>query len=156
MKVLITTITSFTVAHSITLIMASLDLLHLPSQPVEAVIALSIVLLALEAINFQKGKPSWTLTYPWAVAFLFGLIHGLGFAGALAEIGLPQKSIFHALLIFNLGVEAGQLLFILFIISMYFVLNRFGPKLIYRIEKTVPYLIGSVGCYWMIERITGF
>ncbi|NIP18451.1 MAG: HupE/UreJ family protein, partial [Xanthomonadales bacterium] len=107
-----TTITAFTVAHSLTLGAASLGILHVPSPPVEAVIALSIVFVATEIVRARQGRPGWTQRRPWLVAFIFGLLHGLGFAGALTEIGLPPQAVPLALLFFNLGVEAGQLLFI--------------------------------------------
>ena len=109
---LVTTITAFTIAHSITLALASLGVLHVPGPPVEALIALSIVFVAAEIVHGRQGRPGLTQRYPWIVAFTFGLLHGLGFAGALAEVGLPHNSIPLALLFFNVGVEIGQLLFI--------------------------------------------
>jgi len=108
----VVTVTAFTLAHSITLAGATLGFVHMPGPPIEAVIALSIVFVALEIIHSRRGKPGLTEQYPWIVAFTFGLLHGFGFAGALAQIGLPQSSIPIALLFFNVGVEIGQLLFI--------------------------------------------
>jgi hydrogenase/urease accessory protein HupE len=106
------TVTAFTVAHSITLAAATLGLVNVPGPPVEAAIALSIVLVAVEIVNARRGMPSLTVRWPWLVAFCFGLLHGLGFAGALAEVGLPHHAIPIALLFFNLGVEIGQLVFV--------------------------------------------
>ncbi len=102
---LVQTITAFTVAHSITLGLATLGYINMPSVPVEAAIALSIVFLCVEIIQAQQGRPGITFSYPWSVAFAFGLLHGLGFAGALADIGLPPAEIPLALLSFNIGVE---------------------------------------------------
>tara|TARA_Y100000385_G_C13077386_1_gene632111 strand:- start:659 stop:1660 length:1002 start_codon:yes stop_codon:yes gene_type:complete len=153
---LIKTITSFTIAHSITLALASLGFIKVSSGPVEAIIALSIVLLALEAYNYQKGKTSLTIQYPWIVAFLFGLIHGLGFAGALSEIGLPQKSIPSALLFFNVGVEAGQILFVIALWSLFAILKKFLPYGLKVMRIGLPYVLGSLGMFWLIERVSGF
>jgi hypothetical protein len=109
---LIATITAFTIAHSITLAAATLGFVQLPQQPVEAVIALSIMFLAMELVHGRRGKPGAAARWPWLVAFTFGLLHGFGFAGALAEVGLPQQAIPLALVFFNVGVELGQLLFL--------------------------------------------
>src|SRR4030095_14060574 len=104
----IATVTAFTVAHSLTLAAATLGWVHVPSPPVEAAIALSIVVVAGEILRARQGNASLTQRCPWVVAFTFGLLHGLGFASALAEVGLPQLSIPGALLFFNVGVEIGQ------------------------------------------------
>jgi hydrogenase/urease accessory protein HupE len=109
---LIATVTAFTLAHSLTLAGAALCVLHVPGPPVEAAIALSIVFVAAEIVHARQGRPGLTQRHPWAVAFTFGLLHGVGFASALAEVGLPPLSIPVALLFFNVGVEIGQLLFI--------------------------------------------
>ena len=106
------TVTAFTIAHSITLAAATLGFVNVPGPPVEARIALSIMLVSVEILNARRGKPSLTARLPWLVAFSFGLLHGFGFAGALAEVGLPQHAIPVALLFFNLGVEIGQLAFV--------------------------------------------
>ena len=106
------TITAFTIAHSITLTLATLGLVTLPSGPVEALIALSILLVAAEAVRMRRGETSLAITWPWVVAFAFGLLHGFGFAGALRELGLPQGDIPLALFSFNVGVEIGQLIFV--------------------------------------------
>ena len=109
---LVGTITAFTIAHSITLAAATLGFVHIPSKPVEATIALSIVFVACEIVHRRQGRSALTEMWPWVIAFTFGLLHGLGFAGALREVGLPQNAIPIALLFFNIGVELGQLLFI--------------------------------------------
>ena len=153
---LIKTITSFTLAHSITLILATLGFINVNSGPVEAVIALSIVLLALEAYNYQKGLSSLTIRFPWIVAFLFGLIHGLGFAGALSDIGLPQKSIPSALLLFNIGVEFGQVVFVFTLFILFFALKKYNPKYLSHARIILPYFIGSLGMYWLIDRVVSF
>lgn len=159
---LVKTITAFTVAHSVTLAAATLNLVHVPSAPVEAIIALSILFLATELARryFNPAKET-TLTeqYPWVVAFVFGLLHGFGFAGALADIGLPQHAIPLALLFFNLGVEAGQLLFVAAVMSLVWVAMhvRFWrtPRLDWSRIGAI-YVIGSLASFWFIDRLTGF
>src|SRR5215207_891979 len=111
------TVTAFTVAHSLTLAAATLGLVDVPGPPLEAAIALSIVLVAVEIVNARRGKPSLTARRPWLVAFCFGLLHGFGFAGALAEVGLPHHAIPIALLFFNFGVEIGQLVFVAAVVA---------------------------------------
>ena len=111
-RALVWTITAFTLAHSITLALATLGLVHVPGPPVEAAIAFSILLLASEIVRLRRGESSLTARWPWVVAFAFGLLHGFGFAGALSEIGLPRGDIPLALFAFNVGVELGQLAFI--------------------------------------------
>ena len=113
---LLKTVTAFTVAHSITLGLATFGYVSLPPSPVEALIALSILLVAAEAIHLRQGRQSLATRWPWVVAFAFGLLHGLGFAGALMEIGLPQGDVPLALLFFNVGVELGQLAFIAIVV----------------------------------------
>ena len=115
---LVKTVTAFTVAHSITLGLATLGFVHVPSKPVEAVIALSIVFVAAEIIRARRGQIGLAAKLPWIVAFTFGLLHGFGFAGALSEVGLPEGHIPVALLFFNLGVEAGQLVFVAVVLSI--------------------------------------
>ena len=121
---LLVTITAFTVAHSITLSLATLGVLHVPGPPVEAIIALSIVFVASEIIHQRQGREGLASRKPWVVAFAFGLLHGLGFAGALAEVGLPENSIPLALLFFNIGVEIGQVLFILVVLMIFRALSK--------------------------------
>lgn len=150
------TVTAFTVAHSITLVLASLGWMYVPGPPVEAIIALSIVFVAAEAINVLRGQPSITARAPWVVAFSFGLLHGFGFAGALAEIGLPQNAIPIALLTFNVGVEVGQLMFIAVILSLSWVFTRIFPKPGDGLQWVTAYSIGIVAAFWTIERIVSF
>ena len=118
------TVTAFTIAHSITLAAATLGFVNVPARPVEATIALSIVLVAVEIVNARRGRPSLTARWPWLVAFAFGLLHGFGFAGALSEVGLPQHAIPLALLFFNLGVEVGQLAFVALVMALAWLVPR--------------------------------
>jgi predicted membrane metal-binding protein len=151
---LVATITSFTVAHSITLAAATLGLVKVPQAPVEAVIALSILFVAMEIVHWRQGRPGLTRQWPWIVAFAFGLLHGFGFAGALSSIGLPDHAIPIALLFFNLGVEAGQLLFIALALLVWELLRRIRwPEWAWRIPV---YAIGSMAAFWTIDRIAGF
>ena len=154
-KKLVKTITAFTIAHSITLSMSALGFIGLPGPPVEAVIALSIVFLALEVLKYHKGEQSLTIKYPWIIAFSFGLLHGFGFAGALADIGLPQTTIPSALLFFNVGVELGQILFILIVLALISLLNLKKTWPVY-LKKIPAYAIGSIASFWLIERVVGF
>jgi hypothetical protein len=157
---LVATVTAFTIAHSITLAGATLGFVHVPQQPVEACIALSIVFVATEIIHAHQGRQGWTERWPWIVAFSFGLLHGFGFAGALREVGLPQTAIPVALLFFNVGVEVGQLLFIATILSV----MALGRWLIRRTAipqpawawRVAPYSIGGVAVFWVIQRIAAF
>jgi len=151
---LVWTITSFTLAHSLTLAAATLGLVNVPQQPVEAVIALSILFVAMEIVHWRQGKPGITRRWPWLVAFTFGLLHGFGFAGALSEIGLPEHAIPLALLFFNLGVEAGQLLFIASVLLIWAILKKFTwPQWAWRVPV---YAIGSMAAYWTLLRVGGF
>ncbi len=153
---LIATITAFTIAHSLTLAAATLGWVHVPQAPVEAVIALSILFVAGEILHVRQGRPGVTSRWPWLVAFTFGLLHGFGFAGALTEVGLPQKEIPLALLMFNVGVEAGQILFIFAVLS----LLHIGRRIVTAPSKwAVPaaaYGIGGLSAFWVIERVGGF
>lgn len=153
---LLLTVTSFTLAHSITLAAATLGLLWVPGPPVEATIALSILFLASELLKVNSGHPSMTARYPWIVAFVFGLLHGFGFAGALNEIGLPQNEIPIALLMFNVGVELGQIVFVAFVLVLIGVLHRIRSEWPAWIQKLPAYGIGSLAAFWFIERITNF
>ncbi len=152
---IVKTITAFTLAHSITLSLAALGYVHFPSPPVEATIALSIVFLAMEIIKNSKGEQTLTGRQPWLVAFVFGLLHGLGFAGALSEIGLPQTEIPLALAFFNIGVELGQLAFVLVVLLFIRLLSmrKDWPRLV---QKIPAYAIGSIASFWLIERLVGF
>lgn len=159
---IVKTITAFTIAHSLTLSAAALGYVFIPVPPVEAVIALSILFLAIEILRSKRGQPSLTERKPWIVAFLFGLLHGLGFASALSETGLPQNDIPVALLTFNLGVEAGQLLFITAALLVIALLHRLvaGMKQRDRLSDMAltgtTYAIGSLASFWLIERVSGF
>jgi hydrogenase/urease accessory protein HupE len=155
---LLVTITAFTVAHSITLSLATLGVLHVPGPPVEAFIALSIVFVAGEIIHQRQGREGLASRKPWAVALAFGLLHGLGFAGALAQVGLPENSIPVALLFFNIGVEIGQVLFIIAVIAVYKALSTLFAKRfdLARLTPISAYAIGGVASYWVFERVSGF
>ena len=150
---LIATVTAFTLAHSITLSLSALNFAGLPAPPVEAVIALSILFLAVELVHHYQGKKVMSATYPWIVAFIFGLLHGFGFASALANIGLPQKGIPLALAFFNVGVEAGQLLFIGIVLVFIVGIQKMKFKKLDWQPYLLPYAIGSVAAFWVIERI---
>lgn len=147
--------TAFTIAHSITLVATTLGYTGLPSQPVEAVIALSIVFLAVEValVLREPERRTWTQRVPWLVAFGFGLFHGFGFAGALADIGLPQGEIAAALVAFNIGVEAGQLLVIASVLAVLAVITRAAPKLETPALRLATYGIGITGSFWLFERV---
>jgi hydrogenase/urease accessory protein HupE len=151
------TITAFTLAHSITLAAATLGWINVPQTPVEAVIALSIVLVAAEIVHRERGVSSLAQQWPWAIAFTFGLLHGFGFAGALNEIGLPQQAIPLALLFFNIGVEFGQILFIVAVYAAWALFRRLLVGLPKPITSYGPaYIIGTLAAFWTIERIVGF
>jgi hydrogenase/urease accessory protein HupE len=157
-RMLLWTVTAFTLAHSITLALATLGWVHVPSPPVEATIALSIILLAVEIVRIRRAEYSLTASRPWVVAFLFGLLHGLGFAGALSEIGLPSGDVPLALFAFNAGVEIGQLAFIAAVLGLYGLAKQI--KVAAQLESVVrpaaPYVIGSVASFWFFERLAGF
>ena len=153
---LVGTITAFTVAHSITLAAATLGYVNVPQAPVEAVIALSILFLATEIIHMLQGRTGLAQRYPWLVAFIFGLLHGFGFAGALTEIGLPPSDIPLALLFFNVGVEVGQLIFVAGVLLIGMLLKRFFTQPLRWGEIVITYIIGSVAAFWTIERVMAF
>ncbi|MDH4072318.1 MAG: HupE/UreJ family protein [Gammaproteobacteria bacterium] len=153
---IIATITAFTVAHSLTLVLATLGVLNVPGPPVEAIIALSIVFVAAEVIHGIRGRPGITARAPWVVAFSFGLLHGLGFAGALAEVGLPQIAIPMALLMFNVGVEIGQLLFVGAVLVTRTVLGYLPVRAPAWGTAAAAYGIGSIAAFWTIERVFSF
>ncbi len=152
---LIGTVTAFTFAHSLTLAAASLGWVHIPLPPVEAVIALSIVFVAVEIVHARQGRWSLTERRPWIVAFVFGLLHGLGFAGALSEVGLPAGEIPLALLMFNLGVELGQLLFIGLLYLPVSLLRR-RIHLPRWTDWAPPYAIGGMAMFWLLQRLAAF
>jgi hydrogenase/urease accessory protein HupE len=153
---LVGTITTFTVAHSITLAAATLGFMHVPGPPVEACIALSIVFVAAEIVHRRTGRRGITERWPWVVSFVFGLLHGLGFAGALSEVGLPQQAIPLALLFFNIGVELGQLAFIAILLAAIATLHRLPLRWPDWGWRLAPYAIGSVAALWVIERTAAF
>lgn len=153
---LIWTITAFTAAHSITLAAATLGYVHVPPPPVEACIALSIVFLASEIMHLRAGRPGLTYRQPWIVAFVFGLLHGLGFAGALSEVGLPENAIPIALLFFNVGVEIGQLLFIATVLTTIALARRWRVPTSGWIAQLPVYGIGAVAAFWTMDRFAGF
>jgi hydrogenase/urease accessory protein HupE len=153
---LIETVTAFTVAHSITLASATLGYLHVPSAPVEAVVALSIVFVAAEIVHLRRGRATLTARAPWIVAFIFGLLHGLGFAGALRELGLPEGHVPVALLFFNIGVETGQLLFIAVVLCLKSLVAHARFTWPRWSDLAVPYAIGTIAMFWAIERVAAF
>ncbi len=162
---LIGTITTFTVAHSITLVAASFGWVSVPQTPVEALIALSIVFVAVEVVHARRGKHSIAIRMPWLIAFAFGLLHGFGFAGALSEIGLPQHAIPLALLFFNIGVEFGQLAFVVAVFGLLFIckfaVRRSDPAIsvwgvITLASIPAAYLIGTLAMFWVLERTYNF
>ena len=151
---LLKTITAFTVAHSITLALATLGVVQVPPPPVEAIIALSIVFLAAELVRQQRGVTG--LSHPWVIAFAFGLLHGFGFAATLTRVGIPAGDVPLALLMFNLGVELGQLGFVAVCLLTAHSLRSLEIRWP-RWSRPIPaYAMGSVAAFWVIERVTGF
>jgi HupE / UreJ protein len=153
---LVKTVTAFTVAHSITLALATLGYVHVPPAPVEAAIALSIVFVAVEIVHLRQGREGLAASVPWLVTFAFGLLHGLGFAGALSEAGLPEGHVPLALLFFNVGVEIGQLLFIAIALGLCAFVRRFHTAGARWANVAAPYAIGSIAMFWVIERVAAF
>ncbi len=153
---LIATVTAFTLAHSITLAAATLGIVHMPSPPVEAMIALSIMFVAAEIVHGHEGRAGLTARKPWIVAFTFGLLHGFGFAGALSEVGLPPNAIPTALLFFNVGVEIGQLAFIACVLSVIAMARWSSLKMPAWAWRVPPYAIGGMAAFWVIQRIAAF
>ena len=150
---LLKTITSFTIAHSITLAIATLGYANAPVVPLNAAIALSILFLGPEIVRSWRGETSFTIQRPWVVAFAFGLLHGFGFAGALTSAGLPRADLPFALLSFNLGVEIGQVGFVLLIVALersFRVLEIRWPRWI---QAMPGYTVGSLGAFWTIQRV---
>lgn len=151
-RVLLKTITAFTVAHSITLAAAALHFVTVPAAQIEVVIALSIVYVAVELVHVHRGEEGLASRSPWVVAFTFGLLHGFAFAGGLAEIGLPSGAIPAALLLFNLGIEAGQVAFVCVVLLVLAGLKRLLPASAIWVPRLSPYVIGSLASMWCIER----
>lgn len=157
LRTLFWTITAFTVAHSITLALVTLDVIHVPVPPVEAFIALSIVFVAVEVVRQSQGHSTLASRKPWLVAFTFGLLHGLGFASALAEIGLPQNNVPLALLFFNVGVEIGQILFVSLLLLVWELARRLArPAQLSAARLVSCYGIGGLASYWLLDRILNF
>ncbi len=152
-KTLIATITAFTVAHSITLAATALHLMTVRPAVIEALVALSILFVAVELIRSYRGRHGLTMRYPWVIAFTFGLLHGAAFAGALAQIGLPPDAIPLSLLLFNVGVELGQLMFIVVVLAIGWALMRLPRSVPAWTRWAPPYVIGSCAAFWFIERL---
>jgi hypothetical protein len=149
---LVKTISSFTIAHSITLAIATLGYASAPLLPLNAAIALSILFLGPEIVRTWRGQTSFTIRHPWVVAFAFGLLHGFGFASGLTSMGLPKAEIPLALLLFNVGVELGQIAFVLLILALersFRVLEVHWPRIV---ERLPGYAVGTLGAYWFIQR----
>jgi hydrogenase/urease accessory protein HupE len=145
-------VTAFTLAHSVTLVGTTLGYMGLPSAPVESVIALSIMFLAVEILKKQPGAPRLSERAPWIVAFGFGLLHGFGFAGALSEIGLPEGEVPMALFAFNLGVEAGQIGIVLAGAAVLALVRHFARRFEPAIIRASAYAIGIIAGVWFVER----
>ena len=164
-KRILFTISAFTLAHSITLTAATLGFVHVPGPPVEATIALSIVLVAAEIVRARRGETSLATRWPWLIALAFGLLHGFGFAGALSEVGLPAHAIPLALLFFNLGVEVGQIAFVAGVLGLAYVFRMAVEALPRAVaaplrpvaSPIVPaYAIGTIATFWLFERTAAF
>jgi hypothetical protein len=161
-RTLLGAVTAFTVAHSLSLAAASLSWIVVPALPVEAIVALSIAFLAAELLHPPGEEKRLAERFPWLVAFAFGLLHGLGFARALLEIGLPAGDVPLALLAFNLGVEAGQILFIAVVLALGAALSRLYPSGRAAFApgaaglRAVAYSAGTLAAFWVIERVAGF
>ncbi len=150
-------ITGFTIAHSLTLALATLDVVRVPGPPVEAVIALSILMLAVEGRRFHdSGEPTLGIRRPWLVSGSIGLIHGLGFAGTLAEYGLPAHARFISLLAFNLGVELGQIGFLAALFPLAFLAERMRPGVTLPLKQVGLWFIGVAGAFWFLQRCATF
>ncbi len=153
---LVKTVTAFTVAHCFTLTAATLGWVHVPQRPVEAVIALSIVFVAAEIVQGYRGREGIAVSAPWVVAFSFGLLHGLGFAGGLSNAGLPAGHIPLALLFFSIGVEIGHLLFVATVLALIIVARRIRIPFPHWSRFVAPYIIGGVAMFWVMQRVAAF
>jgi hydrogenase/urease accessory protein HupE len=149
------TVTAFTIAHSITLIVATLGFLGVSQKPLEICIALSILFLAVEVVKRDPNHPRLSERRPWLVAFLFGLLHGFGFAGALAEIGMPEGEVPVALLTFNLGVEVGQLGIVIGALILLALVGRVSVAALTPFKRASAYAIGITASVWFITRLWG-
>jgi hypothetical protein len=150
---LVKTITAFTVAHSLTLALATFAIVSVPAAPLNACIALSILFLGPEIVRKWGGGSSFTIRHPWVVAFAFGLLHGIGFASGLSLTGVPRGEIPAALLFFNLGVEAGQLFFVLVALAAAQALRTLELNRARWVARIPGYAVGSLGAYWTIQRV---
>jgi len=150
---LLQTVTAFTVAHSVTLGLATLGFVHVPPTPTEAMISLSIVFLATELVRKYQGEVGLTERRPWLVAMAFGLFHGLGFAGALSQVGVPVHEVPLALLMFNVGVETGQLVFVVGVVAALAALRRVPLTVLQGAWRLAPYSIGALAAFWTIQRV---
>jgi hydrogenase/urease accessory protein HupE len=148
-KPLVKTITAFTVGHSVTLSLAALGYANLPSGPIEVLIAASVLVLAVELAR-EAPEPTLMRRYPWPMALCFGLLHGMGFAGALREVGLPAGEIPIALFSFNVGIELGQLVFVLALAALVPLVKRLRVPLP---QRAAVYVMGSMAAFWMIQRV---
>jgi hypothetical protein len=149
---LVKTVTAFTLAHSLTLAIASLGYARAPVVPLNAAIALSILFLGPEIVRSWRGETSFTIRHPWVVAFLFGLLHGFGFAGALTSAGLPRQDLPLALLSFNVGVEIGQVAFVLLVVALERSFKQLEIRWPRWVEVMPGYAVGSLGAFWTIQR----
>ena len=150
---LVKTITSFTVAHSITLAIATLGYASAPLPPLNAAIALSILFLGPEIVRVWRGETSFTIRHPWVVAFAFGLLHGFGFASGLSAMGLPRAEIPLALLLFNVGVEVGQVAFVVLVVLLERAFRTLEIRWPRWAQALPGYAVGSLGAYWTIQRM---
>jgi hydrogenase/urease accessory protein HupE len=155
LRLLVWTVTAFTLGHSVTLSLAALGFVGLPQGPVEVAIAFSILVVAVELAGRDPDRPTWLARFPWLVAGLFGLLHGLGFAGALREVGLPQEEIPLALFAFNGGIELGQLAFVLAVLTVMALARSWLAAAPAWLARAPAYGIGSLAAYWCIERSAG-
>jgi len=150
---LVKTITAFTIGHSASLAAAAFGVIGVPERPLNACIALSIVFVGVEIVNQQRGEAGLTARYPWAVAFTFGLVHGIGFASALAGLGLERRLLPAALFFFNIGVEIGQLAFVFLVRALIWAHRRLGAVLPRWGDALPAYAIGSVSMFWFFGRL---
>jgi len=151
---LLKTITAFTIAHSITLAATTLHVITVQPSLIEALVAFSILFVAVELVHLYQGREGLTVRYPWLIAFTFGLLHGSAFAGALKEIGLPPNDIPLSLLLFNVGVELGQLLFVAAAMGVIWLISKLPRALPAWTRWVPPYAIGSFSGFWFLERLT--
>jgi hydrogenase/urease accessory protein HupE len=150
---LVKTVTAFTIAHSITLAVAAFGIATVPAAALNAAIALSILFLGPEIVRRWRGETSFTIRHPWVVAFAFGLLHGFGFASGLAQLGLPKGEIPLALLLFNVGVELGQLAFVLLIVLLERAFRQLQIHWPIIVQRLPGYVVGALGAFWTIQRV---